>query len=120
MLPCQGSRRRDPSLLIVNCILGAMVLSVVGIFGFAFYHISSKPAPAVPAFADGQMVRMKAFGVTGMVIGTYCWRSGCSYDVRFPSLQIKIPNGGLLSNGGPVDFSPVSKIQVREFEIEAI
>lgn len=119
MIPYRSSLEKDPILLALN---GFLLLIVVGFFAaivWLVYSVANEPPRAVPAFSEGQMVRMKAFGVTGMVIGTFCWRSHCSYDVRFPSMQIRIPNGGLFNNGGPVDFAPVSRVNVREFEIEA-
>lgn len=110
----------DPVLLGLNILLAAACALTLGLFGTLTYKIMFPAPPAVPAFANGQMVRMKAFDATGMVVAVKCWPSECYYDVRFPSLQLRIPNGGLFSNGGPVDFSPVSKVEVREFEIEAI
>lgn len=70
-------------------------LAIVG-GAVVFADISGTPEPA---FSNGQMVRMKAFDVTGMVTGGYCVRSGCTYYLR---------------------TGPKSTLAVREFEIEAI
>lgn len=100
-------------------VLATIPAAALIVGGLVYALETSKPPVPEPAFAAGQMVRMKAFGVTGMIIDGYCVSSGCRYDVRFASMQIKIPNGGLFSNGGLVDFAPVSRVNVREFEIEA-
>lgn len=120
MLPTYSGPNSPTSALSAWAMVAAVVAPVAGFIGLIVYSEINEPAPAVPVFANGQMVRMKAFDATGMVVAVKCWPSECYYDVRFPSLQLRIPNGGLSSNGGPIDFSPVSKVEVREFEIEAI
>ena len=74
-----------------------LIISALFAFCVLFIAVDVKTAPE-PVFANGQMVRMKAFDVTGMVAGGYCVRSGCSYYLR---------------------TGPNATILVREFEIEA-
>ena len=77
-----------------------------------------------PAFHDGQMIRMRAFGNTGMVVYVSCPRrkygSSCRYDVRFPAMQLRT-DVSLFSPDGPIEFAPVALVRgIREFELEPV
>lgn len=69
-------------------------------------------------FQEGDMVRMKAFGHTGQVVGRSCGRKACSYSVRFSAMQSSEPFR-ILGSGGNVDVAPVAIIKnIREYELE--
>ncbi len=77
-----------------------------------------------PTFYDGQMVRMRAFGSTGMVVWVSCpfqqFGSHCRYDVRFPAMQLRT-DVKLFGPDGPIEFAPVALVRgIREFELEPV
>ena len=81
--------------------------------------------PQTPAFANGQLVSMKAFGHTGMVISSYCPRSvdgrqfGCTYSVRFSAIQSRTDTR-VFGSDGPIDVAPVALVNgIREYELVA-
>ena len=81
--------------------------------------------PQTPAFANGQLVSMKAFGHTGMVISSYCPRSvddrqfGCTYSVRFSAIQSRTDTR-VFGSDGPIDVAPVALVHgIREYELGA-
>ncbi len=94
------------------------------IWGMTTIRFGTDNGPRVqPAFYAGQMVRMTAFGNTGMVVYVSCPRqkygSSCRYDVRFPAMQLRT-DVSLFGSDGPVEFAPVALVRrIREFELEA-
>ena len=81
--------------------------------------------PQTPAFANGQLVSMKAFGHTGMIISSNCPRSigdrqfGCTYSVRFSAIQSRTDTR-VFGSDGPIDVAPVALVSgIREYELEA-
>lgn len=74
----------------------------------------------VPAFLNGQMVRMVAFGTEGMVVQSFCHHKWgrCTYSIRFSALRIGT-DVRLFGDDGPVDFAPIAIVHgIKEFEME--
>ncbi len=70
-------------------------------------------------FQPSDMVRMKAFGHTGMVISISCWK-GCTYSVRFSAIQNNT-NTRIFGAYDPIDVAPVSVVSgIREYELEHV
>lgn len=69
-------------------------------------------------FKTGDIVRMKTFGHTGMVIDVRC-NEYCEYQVRFSAIQSNT-NTRILGTDRPIDVAPVSLVWVRGFEIEEV
>ena len=80
--------------------------------------------PVSGAFHAGQMVRMEAFGHSGMVIRVRCpfqkFGSVCRYDVRFPAMQLHT-DVKLFGSDGPIQFAPVALVRgIYEFELRRV
>lgn len=72
-----------------------------------------------PRFHQGDMVRTKVGGYTGMVIWQYCSpANGCRYNVRLSSLEINT-NTHVASPDGPITIGPTAVQEFQEFELEA-
>lgn len=108
----------------------APIAVIVGGFAYFIYSIERDllerraSPPVASVFRDGQIVRMKAFGATGMVVGMYCPRvidgGNCTYSVRFSAMQATT-NTRLFGSDGPIDFAPVALVNnIREYELEAV
>ena len=102
--------------VIIPLIALAIVSSVAALV-WLLVSLADEGPKRPPLFQKGQMVAMKAFGETGMVVGHYCFRDECFYDVRFKALQMHTASN-LIGSGGPVTLAPVALVQnVREFEL---
>jgi len=100
-----------------------LMVVVVGAVGLIIYSIENITY-ATSSYNYGQMVKMKAFDQTGMLVRIDCYKEatgrGCIYSIRFSALQLKT-NTSLFNSDGPVSFSPVALVHgIREFEIEPL
>jgi hypothetical protein len=105
------------------------VIAVSLVLGLVYMAITTVPvygARATPEFHNGEMVRMRAFGHIGMVIGNRCYREHegkpgyCTYTVRFSAIQSNT-NTRVFGADGPIDVAPVASVRgVREYELERV
>lgn len=108
-------------------VVGAAFFAIVVVLTAAgVWAISNKytPPPA-PAFLSGQMVQMRAFGTTGMVVSVHC-REGvrgeydgyCTYAVRFDGTQASTDTRWI-GQDGPITVAPVALVKgIQEFELQ--
>lgn len=69
-------------------------------------------------FKNGDIVKMKAFGHIGMIVGVRCYEYACEYSVRFSAVQSSTEYH-IFGSGGNIDVTPVALVKhIREFELE--
>lgn len=115
--------KKDPFLY---ALIGCTGLVLVGFIWLVVSILPDRGPPQVPAFRSGQMVKMAAFGTTGMVVSSRCPRSyngavyACTYSVRFSSIQMNT-NVSLFGADGAIDVAPIALVHgIREFELQSV
>lgn len=104
-----------------------IVLAIIGFFVWSLY-IMIEQVDRVnyvnPIYTHGQMVKMRAFGTKGMVVGYRCphLKNGgtCTYSIRFPAIQM-LTDTHLFGSDGPISVAPVALVNgIEEFEIVSV
>ena len=118
----------NPAVIREWCLPIGVAAAVAGIIVWAIStsldHDPTYGPRIASAFHAGQMVRMEAFGQTGMVVRVRCpfekFGSVCRYNVRFPAMQLHT-NVRLFGADGPIQFAPVALVRgIYEFELRRI
>ena len=105
-------------------LMVTVVVSVLIFIVTMMNHTTDFGPRIVAAFYAGQMVRMEAFGHSGMVVRVRCpfqkFGSVCRYDVRFPAMQLHTDTR-LFGADGPIQFAPIALVRgIYEFELRRV